>query len=265
MNLASLYNHKFQFISFCPVFHAESSRAGRIHINDDCHLLHITRGTGTLIIEDEKHALQPGTVAAIPPFVRFYFKINAPFEMLNIHYRIWLANGDILEEHAALPLIFRPVYFNAIKAVLRAMQSTARKGLPDKLLLSAMAHEIIIRHLVSNELIDQERKIIDARLMNACRRLSAPDYAVFQAKEMARRCGLSVSQMNRLFQKCFRMSPHKFWEKRRFSELCRQLRSSDLPASKIATGFGMEDSAYFSRWFKKMAGCAPTEFRRRNI
>ncbi|MBU0713873.1 MAG: AraC family transcriptional regulator [Verrucomicrobia bacterium] len=265
MNLELLCRHKFQFISYCPVFHADESGVGRIHINDDYHLLHITRGTGTLFIEDKQHALQPGVVAAIPPFVRFYFKINAPFEMLNIHYRLWLENGDLLEEHAVLPMIFRPASFRAIKTILRTMQNTLKSDLPDKLLLAAMAHELVTHHVVSNQLIETDRPVIDARLMNACRRLSAPDYAVLQATEIARLCGLSVSQMNRLFQKCFHVSPHKFWEKKRFVELCHQLRSSDLPASKIAAQFGMEDNAYFSRWFKKMAGCAPSEFRQRGI
>jgi len=265
MNLELLYRHKFQFISYCPVFHANESGVGRTHINDDCHLLHITRGTGTLFIEDKHHALQPGVVAAIPPFVRFYFKVHAPFEMLNIHYRLWLENGDLLEERAVLPMIFRPAYFRAIKTILRAMQNTLKRDLPDKLLLSAMAYEVVLRHIVFTPLIETDRPVIDARLMNACRRLSAPDYAVFQAKEIARLCGLSASQMNRLFQKCFHMTPHKFWEKRRFIEYCHQLRTTNLPASKIAAQFGMEDNAYFSRWFKKMAGCAPSEYRQRAI
>jgi len=265
MNLELLYRHKFQFISYCPVFHADESRVGPIHINDDCHLLHITRGTGTLFIEDEQHALQPGAVAAIPPFVRFYIKINAPFEMLNIHYRLWLENGDLLEEHAGLPMIFKPACFKAIKTMLCAMQNTLKRDLPDKLQLSVMAHEVVMHHIVSTRLIETDRPVIDARLMNACRRLSAPDYAVFQATEIARLCGLSASQMNRLFQKCFRMSPHKFWEKKRFVELCHQLRSTDKTASQIAAQSGFEDAGYFSRWFKKMAGCTPSEYRQRII
>ncbi|MFH1477563.1 MAG: AraC family transcriptional regulator [Verrucomicrobiota bacterium] len=257
--------HKFQFISFCPVFHAAVNGIGRIHINDDCHLMHIVRGTGTVFIEDKKQRLRPGTVVAVPPFVHFYFKINAPFEMLNIHYRVWLANGDPLEEHAVLPLVFRPEYFAAIMKLLRNMENICKKGLPESLRLAILAHEIVRHHLTAVPLREKERKIIDARLREACRRLSAPDYAVFQATEIARLCGLSVSQMNRLFQKCFRMTPHKFWEKKRFVELCHQLRASDLPSSKIAAQFGMEDNAYFSRWFKKMAGCAPSEFRQRGI
>jgi len=265
MNYELLCRHKFQFVSYCPVLHADASGVGRIHINDDCHLLHVTRGTGALFVEDEQHALGPGVVAAIPPFVRFYFKINAPFEMLNIHYRLWLENGDLMEEHAFLPVIFRPAGFKAVKTILRAMQNTLKRDLPDKLLLAAMAHEIVTRHLVSTRLIGADCPVIDARLMNACRRLSAPDCAVFKAAEIARLCGLSASQMNRLFRKCFHMAPHKFWEKKRFVELCHQLRSTDKTASQIAARFGLEDAGYFSRWFKKMAGCTPSEYRQRVI
>jgi len=265
MNLDLLHRHKFQFISFCPVFHADASGVGRIHINDDCHLLHFTGGTGTIFIENKKYRLKRGVVAAIPPFVRFYFKHSARFEMLNIHYRVWLANGDPLEEHASLPLIFKPAYFGRILDILRNMEDNLKNKPPASLLVSAQAHEIIIRHLISNELIVQEHKIIDARLTKACRQMNSLDCKTFKAEEIARLCGLSVSQMNRLFRKSFRMTPHQLWEKRHFAELCHQLRASDLPASKIAAQFGMEDNAYFSRWFKKMAGCTPSDFRRREI
>lgn len=265
MNLELLRKHNFQFISFCPVFHANAITAGRINVNDDCHLLHITRGNGAIFIEGKKYRLNHGMVVAIPPFTRFYLKIAANFEMLNIHYRIKLADGDPLEDHAVLPPVFKPPYFDNILGILKKIRWLREKDLTESLHIAALAHEIIIRHLVSSELIDRARKIIDARLMNACRRMSSPDCTAFKAEEIARLCGLSVSQMNRLFRKCFRKTPHQFWEQRRFMELCRQLRATDLPASKIAAQFGMEDNAYFSRWFKKMAGCVPSEFRRRSI
>ncbi len=157
--------------------------------------------------------------------------------MLNIHYRVWLAAGEPLEEHVVLPLVFRPEYSSFIIKILRNMQAILKKGLPESLRLSILAHEIVLRHLTSTPLREKEHKIIDARLMEACRRMSSPDCMIFKAEEMARFSGLSISQMNRLFRKCFRMTPHKFWEQRRFMELCRQLRATDLPASKIAAQF----------------------------
>ncbi|MDD5482091.1 MAG: AraC family transcriptional regulator [Kiritimatiellae bacterium] len=265
MNFEILAGHAFQFVAFCPVFHAEAKGIGRIQANDDCHLMHIARGSGTVFIEDKKYRLRPGTVIAVPPFVRFYFKINAPFEMLNIHYRVKLAGGEALEERAVLPLVFRPEYFKDVLKILRRMENLREKNTPGRLPLAASAHEIVLRHLTGAPLREKERAVIDARLTNACRRLSAPDCATFRATETARLCGLSVSQMNRLFKKCFHMPPHKFWERKRFGELCRQLRFADDSLAQIATRAGFEDNAYFSRWFHKMAGCSPSEFRRRRI
>jgi len=261
MNAEALCWHTFQFVAFCPVFHEQAIGISKFHINEDCHLLHITRGTGALFVEENKYVLQPGAVVSIPPFARFYFKLSTPFEMLNIHYRIWLANGDAMEEHTALPLVFKPRYFNVMLPLLRAMQ----QSVPENMGMAAMAHEIVLRHLAANELTETRHPVINARLMNACRQMSLPGCVSFEAQAMARSCGVSVSQMNRLFKQSFRLTPHRFWEKKRFEELCRQLRFTDLPASKIAARFGMEDNAYFSRWFKKMAGCTPSDFRRRNI
>lgn len=254
MDTDFLDRHKFQFVSHCHVLHAADYKTGRIHINDDHHLLHIARGSGTLWIENEKFTMHPGTVAAIPPFVRFYFKTRAPFEMLNIHFRLWLDNGAPLEDYAALPLVFRPPYFNSVMASMRAMKKNT-------VWQPCIAHRVVICHLASNRLARLGRTAMDARLAIACRRLSSPDCSAFRAGELARMCGLSISQMNRLFRECFGISPHKFWEAKRFAEICRQLRTTGDTVAQIALRSGMQDAAYFSRWFGKIAGCAPTEFR----
>ena len=262
MQKEELLKHKFQFFSFCPVFHDQKRGKGGINVNDDSHLMHITQGTGTVWINGQRFELASGTVISVPPFVEFRFDINVPFEMLNIHYRVWLSNGDPLEEHVMLPLVFRPEYFSATEERLRQMVAVLRKGLPESLQLSSMAHEVVIQHLGSIELMPRLSKALDERIRKSYLHLLSSACRQYDSKETAALCNLSVSQMNRVFRRCFKHSPQRFWEKRRFTNVCLELRNADKTIAQVAADCGFDDNAYFSRWFKKMGGCSPSEYRK---
>ncbi|MDD2709772.1 MAG: AraC family transcriptional regulator [Verrucomicrobiae bacterium] len=256
-----LLKHNFQFISFCPVFHPEKGGRSHIHINDDSHLIHVTRGTGSVWIDHRPFNLSRGTVLSIPPAVEFYFDIKVPFEMLNIHYRVRLANGGLLDDHAILPLCFQPAYFGMLEKTLRKMERVCRQPLPESLQLASLAHEVVFQHLASNELNPRLSKAMDERVKKSCHYLLSPDFHPFDARKAAQHCCLSVSQMNRLFRRHFKLSPQKFWEKHRFTNIRLELKNADKTISQIAADFAFADKAYFSRWFKKLAGCPPSKYR----
>lgn len=48
---------------------------------------------------------------------------------------------------------------------------------------------------------------------------------------------------------------------KRVQKACRLLAETDQPGKVIALQVGMDDPNYFSRWFKKLIGVAPTAFR----
>lgn len=60
-----------------------------------------------------------------------------------------------------------------------------------------------------------------------------------------------------------RASPSAMIEQRLMLEAKRALRYSTLSVSDIALSLGFEDLAYFSRFFRRHAGCSPRAFRDR--
>lgn len=81
----------------------------------------------------------------------------------------------------------------------------------------------------------------------------------------AAKCGISLRHWNRLFTAAAALPPH------RFAALCRLRLAKELLAAgkltlkEIAGETGFEGASEFSRFFKKMCGMTPGEFRKTRI
>lgn len=260
-----LKNHKYQFIMFCYVYHAEASRAN-LQVNDDLHLIHVTKGSGIITMDDSACPISRGTVVAVQPFTGFRLQLNPGVEMLNIHYRLWLGNGTPLEEYRCLPTVFRPHYFPAVEESLRRIfDGYYREDKPDRLLAEAEAHRVVLQHLSANEL----RRCSPASgnvMADLYRMLLLDEMQAFDAGKAAAACNLSISQMNRSFIKAFGRTPRQFWDRRRFSRACILLAETDNSVAELALRLGFSDQTYFSRWFKRMSGGqSPQAYRQASI
>jgi len=86
------------------------------------------------------------------------------------------------------------------------------------------------------------------------------DHTLVEA-ELLEECGLSSSQLNRLFSREFKMTPHQYFEARKLTRAKTLIRSSPMAIKQIAyeTGFGSLPA--FSRWFKQQTGQSPRDFK----
>ena len=263
-----LSKHNFQFVSFCAIRRQapEECRDGLVQVNDDAHLIHVLRGERRMRLGEREYCLRRGSVIAVPLFTAFTLSRPAgPFDMLNIHYRITTEDKVPLERMAALPVHFRARDMDWLTERLERMERLNTSGdvamLP---LLAAEAHAVVLHHLTRVPLRSPMSIQQDARMRAVHTRLTDPAFQRFDAAELAAVCHLSVSQMNRRFTAAFRASPHRYWERHRFSRIAAALRQWDRAdgLDALAERFGFADTAYFVRWFKKMSGHPPLRYRR---
>ncbi len=78
---------------------------------------------------------------------------------------------------------------------------------------------------------------------------------------LAERACMASSHFSRLFKSYVGMSPMKFLESHRMRRAQASLVGSDVPVNQIAATVGYADPYYFSRAFRRFAGCSPTAFR----
>jgi AraC-like DNA-binding protein len=79
--------------------------------------------------------------------------------------------------------------------------------------------------------------------------------------EIARHADLSPSHFSRLFKEQTGYSPIDYFIHLKVQHACRMLFLTNMTVSEISYELGYEDSAYFSRLFRKVAGISPTHYR----
>ena len=96
--------------------------------------------------------------------------------------------------------------------------------------------------------------LIDYIKENLSKDISLTDIAAYSE--------LSQATINRLFREHLDTSTMNFIHQKKIERAKHLLLVTDLPISDIGPHIGINDVYYFSRFFKKMTGHSPTEFRR---
>jgi len=77
--------------------------------------------------------------------------------------------------------------------------------------------------------------------------------------------GLSTERLNRLVRTETGHNAQALLHDRMLREACRRLVHVAAPVSRIGFELGFEDPAYFTRFFKRLAGCSPRAYRTRAL
>ncbi len=80
-------------------------------------------------------------------------------------------------------------------------------------------------------------------------------------QRLARRAGVSLRQLSRLFQRDLGQSPMAFYRGLRLEIAERLLKGTTLSVTEIALATGFSDSAHFSKCWKRSRGSAPSATR----
>ena len=81
--------------------------------------------------------------------------------------------------------------------------------------------------------------------------------------DLARRAGLSPSQLQREFRRLFHMTVGDYILRLRLLMARKRLRGTADAVGRIAIDCGFYDQAHFTRAFKKHTGQTPLDYRRR--
>ncbi len=103
---------------------------------------------------------------------------------------------------------------------------------------------------------------LDDRLQQTLDFISANYASPFSLRELAAQASLSERQFLRVFKNAYGLTPTEYIGKLRIERARDILLETDCPITTIAMECGFSDSSYFAKYFKKLVGCSPTEYRK---
>ena len=84
----------------------------------------------------------------------------------------------------------------------------------------------------------------------------------FRESLLAKKVGLSVAQLNRLFLKDIGVTPSAYFTERKLRAAKRELINTQTPIKQIGYELGFNDPSNFTNWFQSKTQHSPKEYRR---
>lgn len=96
--------------------------------------------------------------------------------------------------------------------------------------------------------------------------LAASDRELLRAEQLAERAGMGLRALQRLFRDYVGASPKWVVQRYRLHEAVAQLQAGrELAWAELALALGYYDQAHFIRDFRRLVGCAPADYARRQL
>jgi YesN/AraC family two-component response regulator len=84
----------------------------------------------------------------------------------------------------------------------------------------------------------------------------------FSLSSLARLCDLTPSYFSRVFREKMGTPPFEYINRVRVQKACTLLKRSDMPVIEIAFAVGYNNLSFFNRYFHKLNGISPREYRK---
>ncbi len=232
--------------------------------SDDLHLIHTVAGHGVLVVGGRRYDTTPDHVLCVPIHEPHHWckAKGRPWEMINIHLRLWGSAGQAMHERWKLPVQFT---LGSMKRIHRELRQSHRDWTQERWSRKSRAAGRMIA--LAGEYLDRfghldETGVAHDPLMEAARqKIEATPPALLEVTSLAKTAGLSVSQFNRRFHAMTGLASKAYAQRCRQAFAQQLLRDTHLSIGQAAHALGFSDIYYFSRWFKSRTGVAPSVFR----
>ncbi len=230
-----------------------------------------SRPTGLVRGSGWSHALEPGLIHLVPPWLRFDCRCTGLTEHFFAHFDLVGLPGSVVRTVFPRPVAVRPSPGLALElAQVRTGMAEARwpgtvlllrlKGLIGSAVAAAIA-ALPPHHLAQFETAARGRQAIAPALMLI-------DFGIQIARTnaaLARACGMGETRFVRAFRASMGQTPAQYLIERRISWAAERLRLGDEPLETIAQQAGFPDRFYFTRMFTRRMGTPPARYRRQEL
>lgn len=138
------------------------------------------------------------------------------------------------------------------------MLSSKKYETHSKLIFSALM--LILQFLYAQHIEPFETHEAWEELLNEC--MQNKEFLFYKVPDLCKQLGYSKTQLNRIFQKRFGISPHEYLINYKFRYARNLLSHSKMKIIDIATQVGYKNLSQFNVLFKEKFGMTPNEYRK---
>ena len=216
-----------------------------------------TNDGGVVEIDGEATALKTGQVYLIPPHTTFSTTTTRPFTKWYAHFNL----GPTADRAAPgiYPLPVTAHMRGLLKGLIKLGQQQQDVRFPWK------AIQLVVEAV--QELPDSvwEKQRLDARVQRAMEFMHQHLGLKLTAEQVSRHAGLSVRNLNHLFQQELQQPPMRVLLDYRLDEACRKLRHTEDSIETIAEQCGLVNRHYFSRMLRQYRNTSPAAYREESL
>jgi AraC family transcriptional activator of pobA len=234
----------------------------------------LSAGSGTVTTAGETTQLQAPNLIWIPASQR------AELMLLAGSRGAWLTISDAALAQIALPgniaedmrrFALRPQLGTRIERDVAARLATLFTLMTEELRSSAAGSQDMVRHQLAivaillwrtSELTPSTARPAPRTIVSNF--LSMVDQQMrshWSVANYARYLGVSVDRLTSAVQRATGQTPLALIHARLFAEARQMMENSGLQISEISAHLGFDDPAYFSRFFKRLSGKSPRQYR----
>lgn len=251
------------------------------HLHEFWEIVFILAGEGRHVTGDSRHVVSAGDVLVINNRRAHGYENPRELCLVNV-----LVRGDVLREaerelgvlpgfHALFTLEsvrwrrreftsrlrLRAGDFRLASEWIDALEAeTAREGEGGRFL--AKNWLMLLIGLLARRFGERKGAGADLKLARLLSQIDREPERTFTLRDMAAQAAMSERSFLRHFREATASSPADYVIRSRIRQAQHLLESLDLPITEIAFRCGFNDSNYFARQFRKVAGASPREYRR---
>lgn len=227
---------------------------------EDFYLLYMVSGSMDVTLPHGTERIHGGQAAIFPPHYHYIYRYDgsAPMNYLWVHFTGSHA-AKFLDDfgYGTLPCLKAPGNDPKISSLFSELYDCFEIHSPLSRPKSASVLEQLLLRIAEDSHERSEGMPPDASL----RLIHEAYHTDLKIPELARMENLSHSRYVTVFRERTGMSPTAYIIAKRISAACELLETTDLPIRQISLLVGYEDPHFFSKIFKKNAGCSPKEYR----
>jgi len=247
----------------------------RPHAHPDQHqILVLTKGAGTVRLEEREHTLRPGTIVTVPSPTVHAFRFEPGSDGFVVTVAMSFCD-DCLEGNERLASLFsgHGRCFDSADADHEALAEPFRQldrefvwpAAGRRLAIKAYLQLIlvtVVRLDRQSEEIGERTRHRDADIVVRYRELVERSFRHHGSlDEFASNLGVTTSRLNIACRACIGKSAMAIMHDRIMIEAKRHLLYTGMTVSEIALLLGFQDPAYFNRFFSRRAGVPPGGYR----